>query len=368
VAKPITRGTGGVTVHHVSKRFNGDAAAVDDVDFDIPQGAFVTLLGPSGSGKTTTLRMIAGLETPTSGEITIGGQRVFGQGINVPTHRRKIGMVFQSYAVWPHMTAFKNVAFPLEIRGDRAGETRRAVQEMIALVGLQGLEGRLPAELSGGQQQRLALARALIARPDVLLFDEPLSNLDAKLRESMRTLIKDVHRRLGLTAVYVTHDQLEAIWLSDTIHVMRDGRLVQSGTPEEIYSRPADLFVAEFIGQGNVLPVQSSDAANGTVRTAFGALLKVAAWQGARAPSHVLIRFNNVRIHPATDVTAGRDNVMPGRLSAIQFIGDRFHLEAVVADGFRITAYAENVAHLAPHVGRDVAVELPVECLNALGQ
>jgi ABC-type Fe3+/spermidine/putrescine transport system ATPase subunit len=149
---------------------------------------------------------------------------------------------------------------------------------------------------------------------------------------------------------------------------MRDGRLVQSGTPEEIYSRPADLFVAEFIGQGNVLPVQSSDAASRTVRTAFGALLKVAAWQGGRAPSHVLIRFNNVRIHPATDVTAGRDNVMPGRLSAIQFIGDRFHLEAVVAEGFRITAYAENVAHLAQHVGRDVAVELPVECLSALGQ
>jgi len=356
-----------VSITHVSKEFAGGVKGVDDISLEIEEGTFATLLGPSGSGKTTTLRMVAGLETPTSGTIAIGDQTVFGPGVNVSTHRRNIGMVFQSYAVWPHMTVRDNIAFPLKIKGAKSrSEVRKAVEDMIDLVDLSGLGDRLPAELSGGQQQRVALARALIAQPAVLLFDEPLSNLDARLRESMRVLIKDLHEKLKITAIYVTHDQLEAIWLSDVIHVMSKGRIVQSGTPQDIYDAPVSLFVAEFIGQANVFEISEANAASRSVKTGFGARLELAAWRGD--PSHVFIRFNKIALRPATaDAAAAEPNAIPARVSSIRFAGDRYQLELTTEGDGLITAQVDRLGEIS-QVGQQVVVVLPPEYLWPLLQ
>lgn len=237
-----------IELHRVTKRF-GKVSAVDRLDLTVRTGEFFTLLGPSGCGKTTLLRLIAGLERPEEGEIRIAGQLVASpdRGVFVPAGRRQVGMVFQNFALWPHMTVAENVAFGLQARGIPADEQRRSVQQVLATLRLDGLGERFPHELSGGQQQRVALARALATRPRVLLMDEPLSNLDANLRAAMRTELKRLHAEFGATTVYVTHDQLEALTLSDRIAVMRDGRVLQVGTPEEIYRRPATLFVASFV-------------------------------------------------------------------------------------------------------------------------
>ena len=212
-------------------------------------GEFITLLGPSGCGKTTMLRLIAGFDRPTSGEIWIGGTPVSTEEEFVPPEKRGLGMVFQSYAVWPHMNVFKNVAYPLKLRKVPKDEIREKVQQMLAVVNMEELEERMPDELSGGQQQRVALARALIAEPEVLLLDEPLSNLDAKLRESMRREIKELQKRLGISIIYVTHDQSEALTMSDRVVVLNDGVIQQSGTPKEIFNSPANSFVDEFVGK-----------------------------------------------------------------------------------------------------------------------
>lgn len=244
-----------VEVQDLVKHFRtkyGVVTAVDHVSFGIDKGELVTLLGPSGCGKTTTLRCIAGLERPDSGDVLIDGRPMFGQGF-VPPSRRNIGMVFQNYAVWPHMTVAANVAYGLKIAKVPRALRMQRVREVLELVGLAGLEERYPAQLSGGQQQRVALARALVRQPKVLLLDEPLSNLDAKLREKMRFEIRRIVKQLGITAVYVTHDQAEAMVLSDRIAVMESGRIVQMGSPTEIYHRPATRFVADFIGTTNIL-------------------------------------------------------------------------------------------------------------------
>jgi iron(III) transport system ATP-binding protein len=233
----------------------GVVRAVDGVSFNVEKGRAFTLLGASGCGKTTTLRCIAGLERPTGGVIRIGGREVFNAatGLFVPPDQRRIGMVFQSYAIWPHMDVFENVAFPLRI----AKKSRRAIEEGVKraldMVQMGALIRRPATRLSGGQQQRLAMARALVQEPDLLLLDEPLSNLDAKLREQMRVELKTLQQRLGLTMLYVTHDQTEAIVLSDEIAVMRDGRIVQHGGPREIYARPKSRFVADFVGSTNFI-------------------------------------------------------------------------------------------------------------------
>ena len=241
-----------VRLSGIYKQFDG-VVAVDNIDLDIPEGRLVTLLGPSGCGKTTSLRMIAGLEHPTRGTIHIGGETVFDLNTDVPPERRQIGMVFQSYAVWPHMTVFENVAYPLRIRRLRKTEIRNRTTSALELVHLDGLAKRYPAQLSGGQQQRIALARALVYEPRILLLDEPLSNLDAKLRDEMRVEIRDLQRRIGITTVFVTHDQEEAIVLSDLIAVMNDGRIEQVGAPKEVFDSPASRFVAEFIGWRNFI-------------------------------------------------------------------------------------------------------------------
>src|SRR5829696_372727 len=256
----------GITIRGLSKAFGareGDVAAVADVDLDIQDNSFVTLLGPSGCGKTTTLRLIAGYIVPDRGTIEVDGRLLSSPGSVVPPEARGMGMVFQNYAIWPHKNVYENVVFGLKLRKVPAATARKKVSDTLALVNLAGLEARYPNELSGGQQQRVALARSLVVEPDILLLDEPLSNLDAKLRERMRTELKELQRRTGITFVYVTHDQAEALALSDMVAVIHGGRLQQYGTPFEVYSRPANRIVADFMGLVNLVPGTVIEAKNG---------------------------------------------------------------------------------------------------------
>jgi iron(III) transport system ATP-binding protein len=251
----------GIVLEGVTKSFgrSTEMAAVNDISLDIADNQFVTLLGPSGCGKTTTLRLIAGYLKPDAGTIHIDGKPMSSPQAVVPPEQRGMGMVFQNYAVWPHKTVFENVVFGLRVRKVPKAEARRKVEAMLALVNLAGFEDRLPSQLSGGQQQRVALARSLVVEPRILLLDEPLSNLDAKLRERMRSELKQLQRRTGITFIYVTHDQAEALALSDRIAVMDRGRLQQVATPHEVYARPANRVVADFMGNINVLPARAVD-------------------------------------------------------------------------------------------------------------
>ena len=252
-------------IEGLTKRFAGKppTTAMDDLSLEIEEGEFLVLLGPSGCGKTTTLRCLAGLETPDSGRICFGGRDVFDSSarLNLSPDRRNIGMVFQSYALWPHMTVRKNIAYPLKARKLKGPESSSWVDETAALVDCSELLDRYPAQLSGGQQQRVALARGLVARPDVVLFDEPLSNLDARLRDQVRAQLHELHARLRFSAVFVTHDQSEALALADRVAIMRAGRFEQIGTPEHVFEEPATEYVAGFIGMSNRLPLERSEAA-----------------------------------------------------------------------------------------------------------
>lgn len=272
--------TSAINVEGLVKRFN-DFTAVNDISFEMYGDEFFSLVGPSGCGKTTTLRCVAGLETASWGRIDIKGTTVYSAteaaskavgakasaaGTLVPTHERSIGMVFQNYAVWPHMTVFENIAYPLRLRGDSRQEQRKEVGRVLEMLGMENLLERKPSQLSGGQQQRVALGRALVARPNVLLLDEPLSNLDAKLREQMRTELKRIQREIGIPILYVTHDQDEALSMSDRIAVMSAGRIHQIATPAEIYEQPSTKFVLDFIGSVNYLDVEIVAVESGRVR------------------------------------------------------------------------------------------------------
>jgi spermidine/putrescine ABC transporter ATP-binding subunit len=243
-----------IQIRNLFKRY-GKVVAVNRIELSVEEGEMLTLLGPSGCGKTTTLRCIAGLEKPQEGDILIDGKPMLSEGF-VPPAKRGIGMVFQNYAVWPHMKVFKNVVYGMKLQGVPKAEIRERAAQVLEMVGLEGLEERYPSQLSGGQQQRVALARAIVRNPKVLLLDEPLSNLDAKLREKMRFEIKSLVRRMGITSVYVTHDQAEAMVISDRITVMQSGNVIQIGSPKEIYEKPANQFVADFIGAMNFLPAE----------------------------------------------------------------------------------------------------------------
>jgi len=301
----------GIAINGLSKHFSSrdaDVAAVSDLSLDIKDNQFVTLLGPSGCGKTTTLRLIAGYIVPDAGTIHVDGRLVSSAGHVVPPDARRMGMVFQNYAVWPHKTVYENVVFGLKIRKVPAGEARRKVEEALALVNLGGLEQRYPNELSGGQQQRVALARSLVVEPEILLLDEPLSNLDAKLRERMRTELKVLQRRTGITFVYVTHDQSEALALSDMVAVIHGGRLQQYGPPTEVYSRPANRLVADFMGLVNLVPGKVLEAKNGAgiVEAASALRLNVAIPPGTRPGEavEVAIRPENIRLAAANGAAA----------------------------------------------------------------
>ncbi|OGK79132.1 MAG: hypothetical protein A2X52_17310 [Candidatus Rokubacteria bacterium GWC2_70_16] len=307
-----------VDVRNLAKRF-GPTLAVDDVSFAVQDGRILTLLGPSGCGKTTILRCLAGLEHPDAGTIDIGARRVFDgeRGTLVPAERRNLGMVFQSYAIWPHLTVFDNVAFGLRVRGRRA-ETAARVAEALALVRLTGLERRYPSELSGGQQQRVVLARCLAYGPALLLLDEPLANLDARLRDEMRGELRRIQRETGTTMVYVTHDQAEALSLSDQVLVMDRGRVVQRGTPPEIYRRPTAPFVAEFLGSANRLEARVT--ADGALEVAgAGRLAGLTPPRGARSVI-VCLRPADIAIVPLSERARPED--WPGVVEGALYLGD----------------------------------------------
>lgn len=267
-----------VSLSQIVKRF-GNFTAVHQMSLDIAEGSFVTLLGPSGCGKTTTLRMIAGLLDPSAGDISIKGKRVN----DVPIHKRNLGLVFQNYALFPHKTVAENVAFGLNYRNVGKRDVERKVAEALDLVQLPDLGSRFPKELSGGQQQRIALARAIVIEPDVLLLDEPLSALDANLREDMRIELKRIQQRIGVTTVFVTHDQTEALAMSDQIIVMSGGRVEQIGAPEEVYNTPASEFVAQFLGASNLLPAQCTGVSGGEIALELPDFPRIVIPQG-RAP------------------------------------------------------------------------------------
>jgi spermidine/putrescine ABC transporter ATP-binding subunit len=316
--------TGALRLEAVTKRF-GDVLAVDAVDLSLQPGEFLTLLGPSGSGKTTTLLMIAGFERPTEGQIFLDEQRVTA----VPAHRRNMGMVFQNYALFPHMTVFDNVAFPLRMRSTPRGDIRRRVAESLALVHLEGYDKRYPSELSGGQQQRVALARASVFRPPLMLMDEPLGALDRKLRGDMQVEIKRLHRDLGTSMVCVTHDQEEALALSDRIVLMNDGRIEQVGTAREIYERPRSLFAARFLGESNVLQGEiAGPAVDGivAVRLPTGAIVRGLADWAPAAGDRALVVTRPERASladPVADGSAHAANRLEFTLDEAVYLGDR---------------------------------------------
>jgi iron(III) transport system ATP-binding protein len=343
--------------------------AVDGVSFEVEEGRFYTLLGPSGCGKTTTLRCVAGLERTDGGRIIVDG-RVVSSGrsdVFVPPHNRNIGMVFQSYAIWPHMTVFENAAFPLRVTktGLSKSELKQRVEESLATVQLDGYEQRMATQLSGGQQQRLALARALVRRPKLLLLDEPLSNLDAKLRELMRTEVRDLQRRLGITTLYVTHDQVEALSMSNRIAVMAHGKIVQEGTAREIYQQPTTQFVADFVGSANFLDA----TVLGPGRFGGSALQTPAGQIEASCPTGVQdaeqvtlsIRPENIRVH--TTMPTNAVNVLPGEVERVTFLGE--YLDCRVKVG-STELFARQHPTQRLRRGDHVFVELPMELCAVL--
>jgi iron(III) transport system ATP-binding protein len=353
---------------------HGAHQAVRGVSLELEPGQFYTLLGPSGCGKTSILRCVAGLEHPDSGEIMIGGETVFSaaRGIWVPPHQRNIGMVFQSYAIWPHMTVFENVAFPLRQKRPRVGraEIRERVKKALQLVHLDGLEDRPAPYLSGGQQQRLALARALVGEPRVLLLDEPLSNLDAKLREEMRLEIRQVVERLGVTTLFVTHEQIEALTMSDVMAVMKDGLIVQEGAPAEIYTHPAEAFVADFIGRTNFLKGKvvaidgAGEAPLARIDTPIGPLAcRVAAGTRAGDTITVAVRPENVAIAPEGAALDG--NQFAGTVEVVVYVGNLLDcLVTVQSERIRLQLHPSS----ALTRGASVQLHLPVEhCLAMPG-
>jgi iron(III) transport system ATP-binding protein len=348
----------GITIRGLSKTFGAreaDVAAVDDVDLDIRDNSFVTLLGPSGCGKTTTLRLIAGYIVPDRGTIEVDGRQLSSPGSVVPPDGRGMGMVFQNYAIWPHKNVFENVVFGLKLRKVPAAQAKKKVEETLALVNLGGLESRYPNELSGGQQQRVALARSLVVEPSILLLDEPLSNLDAKLRERMRTELKDLQRRTGITFVYVTHDQAEALALSDQIAVMNAGRVQQYGTPHEVYAHPANRLVADFMGLVNLVPgkVRSINGGGGTVEVGELAL-DIAALDGLSAGDSVdvAIRPENIRLAAPAGAPSGKI----ARITNHVFLGNLSEYYAALPSGQTLRVQTHPRQHF--DVGQEVAVEV----------
>ena len=323
-----------LTLEHVSKRFTREGqdavAAVDNVSLSVEPGELMTLLGPSGCGKTTTLRMIAGFEQPDAGRISIGGDDV----TRLMVYRRGIGFVFQNYALFPHLTVFENVAYGLRVRGLPAAAIRTRVGQVLELVGLPGYERRFPNQLSGGEQQRVAVARAVVVEPQLLLFDEPLSNLDAKLRVQMRAELSRLQRQLAITTVYVTHDQEEAMALSDRIAVMRQGRVAQIGTAEELYRSPRSAFVAQFIGRVNLVASR--------VLAITGGRLAVALWDGSLsvpgADGYVVgqrlslvLRPESLTLLPESAKAAEGEIVVPGIVRGRTFLGEKVEYAVEVA-------------------------------------
>jgi len=343
----------------VGRGGSGEVTAVDGVSLSIERGELVTLLGPSGCGKTTTLRLIAGFEFPTAGQIVLDGRPIN----DLPPHKRDMSMVFQSYAIFPHLNVFENIAYGLNVQHRPQSEIKRRVAQVLELVELTGLENRAPNQLSGGQQQRVALARALVMEPKVLLMDEPLSNLDAKLREQMRTEIRRIQRRLGITSVYVTHDQTEAMTLSDRIVVMNQGRIEQIGSPTEVYRRPRTRFVADFIGRANFVEAIVRGQENGVVvAEAFGALLRVPATEEMLRPGDsmtLVVRPEMMEINAA-------QAQITGIVRRTSYLGSVVEYDVEVA-GQLLSLVERDPRHTEIYAeGQTVQIRLLEDCLYAL--
>jgi ABC-type Fe3+/spermidine/putrescine transport system ATPase subunit len=353
-------------VSNVVKRY-GDTPVVDRISFTVAPGEFFTLLGPSGCGKTTTLRLLAGLETPDAGEITLKGRCLAApaRGIFVPIDKRNMGMVFQSYAIWPHLTVFENVAFPLRVRHEPRASIKKRVLDALEVVGLTGLEERGATELSGGQQQRVALARAIVYTPDLLLLDEPLSNLDVKLREQMRAELHALHIRLNLAVVYVTHDQSEALALSDRIAVVNAGRLEQVGTPIELYEHPHTRFVGNFLGRTVIIKgTLHKDAGQDWVDVEGAGRVAVNANGGCSngAEVRLLSRPEDISLLPMGELGP---NQLRATIAHVAYMGDHLEYTVMAAGRTLLLPAAKKNSHT---VGEDVRLAFDPDCVTALPQ
>jgi iron(III) transport system ATP-binding protein len=350
-----------VSVKDVTRRY-GDVAAVDAISLEVKPGELLALLGPSGCGKTTTLRLVAGFLQPESGEIWVGDRCLSSAASMVPPEQRRMAMIFQSYALWPHMTVAQNVAYGLRFKpGLSRGDREARVREMLRVVQLAGYEARYPGELSGGQQQRVAVARALVVEPEILLLDEPLSNLDANLREEMRFEIRRLHETFGITTLYVTHDQGEAMVISDRIAVMRQGKVAQSGSADELYHRPRTRFVAEFIGRTNVVEGVAAErdvVEHGPVRLRVGVADLVPGQRVALS-----IRPHQVCL-AEPDGPGDGANVLQGTVRRAAFLGDSVDYEVAVAGGaLLLRAAASPTPRLAPGAAVSVRID-PAACVR----
>jgi len=356
-------GGGNIKLESLIKRFD-DFIAVDDISVEIRAGEFFSLLGPSGCGKTTTLRMVAGFEPPTSGEILLDGVDVG----NWPPHRRNVNTVFQSYALFPFLTVAENVAFGMKYKSVPKSERDDRVAEALGLVQLTGYEHRRPNQLSGGQQQRVALARALVLRPSVLLLDEPLGALDAKLRRALQVELGALQKQVGITFLYVTHDQEEALTMSDRLAVMNHGRIVQLGTPEEVYNEPADAYVADFLGVSNLMDARVESGGNGQrpCRLRLGDFLLQAETGQLDAAGAVKLAIRPERVHLHPYETSG-DNLVPGMVERLVFLGSTTHVYVRLASGSALQTLVRNDGAALPYSqGTPVSVGLPADSLRVL--
>ncbi len=350
-----------VAVSNLSRHF-GPVVALDDVSFTVGDGEFLTLLGPSGCGKSTTLSALAGLDRPTSGVIRIGDRVLFdgAAGVFVDAQFRNLGMMFQSYALWPHMTVAENLDFTLELRRIRGLEAKQRIEETLTLVDMEAYAARYPGELSGGQQQRVALARTLVYRPEILLLDEPLSNLDAKLRDRARIWLGELQKRTGVTTVYVTHDQTEALALSDRIIVMNQGRIAQVGTPKEIYDAPTDVFVADFVGASNLIKADLTIATDGTAqaRLPTGDLLQLRTSLPRTPAGPVMLAIRPEKI--VIDGSSGTgENRLNAEIVSRSYLGARNLLVVRIGDQ---RVRVETSEHIQTP---SVSVRLPADAIGA---
>jgi spermidine/putrescine transport system ATP-binding protein len=354
-------GEGKIQLETLTKRF-GDHVAVDGIDVHMPPGEFFTLVGPSGCGKTTTLRMIAGFERPTSGRILLDDVDV----AHTPPHKRNVNTVFQSYALFPHLSVADNVAFGLKYKRVTKAERQKRVSEILELVRLSGFEQRKPSQLSGGQQQRVALARALVLRPRVLLLDEPLGALDARLRKDLQVELKALQAEIGVTFVFVTHDQEEALTMSDRVAVMNNGRVEQAGPPQSIYEQPATLFVADFLGVSNLIPAQAtgSDGGDCIIRVGERTLRACEGETSARGEIRAMVRPERVRVEPHGQEG---ENRLPGMLEHVVFLGSFRELHLRILGGSLVKAIAPNNGEpLSFEQGDPVTLHLPPEAIRVL--
>jgi spermidine/putrescine ABC transporter ATP-binding subunit len=353
-----------LVLDQLTRRYPDGTVALRGLSLSVPAGRIVSLLGPSGSGKTTTLKMIAGFEKPDSGSITLAGRDIS----RTPPHARDIGMVFQNYALFPHMTVFENVAFPLRMRKMARRDIEAAVQQALALVHLEGVAARLPRQLSGGQQQRVALARAIVFRPQLLLMDEPLGALDRQLRKSVQSELKRLQRRLDLTVVYVTHDQEEAMFLSDEIAIVQNGQIVQCGAPAALYDAPASVFVAGFLGESNFLVGILSEAEASQAFVTLPGGRQMRGRPSAPLPTgqavSILIRPEKLQVHAVSEAVGPEMNLLRGRIDLVNFLGGAIEYE-IDCDGARLTARVYLRASAAAFAIGDPVVlhAAPQDCL-----